>query len=371
MNNQSNNPVRVLIVNKYFDVTGGVEDVVRQLSSMKDERVSVTVLACSGKKTLPGSKDYGRVAIAPTLFTFLRMPIAPSFFQLFAREAREADVIHVHMPFPFGELAIVLFKKILRSKKVVVTYHADVVKQRFLMPLYAPLVRGALRRADVIVSTSPVLIEQSPFLRPFAKKCVVVPSSLPQPVADYARTYAPFTYVLFVGRLVYYKGVTYLLEALKGLDVHCKIAGTGPDMEALKAYAAELGIEKNVTFLGYVSDAQLDGLYRGASAFAFPSVAVSEAFGLVQVAAMAHGLPVINTDLPTGVPWVARDGMEALTVHAKDSAALRAALSRLASDPSLREQLGTAGKLRYEDLFTLEHMLKNYADLYVRTAKTA
>ena len=68
------------------------------------------------------------------------------------------------------------------------------------------------------------------------------------------------------------------------------------------------------------------------------------------------GKPLINTALPTGVPWVARDGEEALTVPPGDSAALARAMERLAADPALRARLGAAGKRRVEELFTLDRM---------------
>ena len=360
---------KVLQVNKYFDVVGGIEDVVRQLSGISDSSIEMTTLACaSSKESISEQATKGRVIMCPILFTAFRTPVSFTFFSAFRRELRQSDVVHLHMPFPVGEVACVIFSRLLSGKRLVVTYHADIVKQRFLLPFYAPLVKAVLRRADAIVVTSPAIIEHSEFLKPVATKCVVISPAPSQPVSEYERSYSDFTYLLFVGRLVYYKGLTYLLEALEGLDIPLKISGGGPDKQALLTLAAEKNLT-SVEFLGYVDDATLDALYRGASAFVFPSVAESEAFGLVQVSAMMHGLPVINTDLPTGVPWVARNEKEALTVPPKDSVALKNALQRLVADAVLRERLGKSGKERAKQEFTLDQMLSKYADEYTQAAK--
>ena len=108
--------------------------------------------------------------------------------------------------------------------------------------------------------------------------------------------------VLFVGRLVPYKGVDVLLEALKGLDAVALIVGEGPLRARLEEQARELGVCRvSVRFLGAVDDDELAALYRACNIFVLPSVTRQEAFGVVQLEAMAAGKPVVSTDLGTGV----------------------------------------------------------------------
>ena len=95
-----------------------------------------------------------------------------------------------------------------------------------------------------------------------------------------------------------------------------------------------------------------------------PSVESSEAYGLVQLEAHACGKPVISTNLPTGVPFVNKDGVSGLVVPPKDVAALADALSRLLGDDALRLKLGAQAKERFENEFAMDVMIERLLDVY-------
>ena len=148
--------------------------------------------------------------------------------------------------------------------------------------------------------------------------------------------------VLFVGRLVPYKGVDVLLEALKGVDAAALIVGDGPLRAALEAQARALGVAEPVRFLGSVADEELAALYRACDVFVLPSVTRQEAFGVVQLEAMAAGKPVVSTDLGTGVGWVNRHGETGFVVPPRDPRrASRGASRRLLADADLQKSMGT------------------------------
>ena len=118
-------------------------------------------------------------------------------------------------------------------------------------------------------------------------------------------------------------------------------------------------------FAGEVAAAELDALYYACDVLVLPSVSRNEAFGIVQIEAMACGKPVVSTDLPcSGVPWVNRHEETGLVVPPGDVAALRAALGRLLDDPELRSTLGRRGQQRAMTEFTSECMVHRTIDLY-------
>ena len=150
---------------------------------------------------------------------------------------------------------------------------------------------------------------------------------------------------LCVGRLIYYKGLSVALAALRDVPGRLLVIGTGPMEAELRSRAVELGVADRVVFHGRASTDELVGAYRAATALWFPSTARSEGFGLVQVEAMASGCPVINTAIAgSGVPWVCRHEREGLTVPINDPAALAAAAKRILTEPGLRERLAGAGR---------------------------
>ncbi len=179
--------------------------------------------------------------------------------------------------------------------------------------LYRPFLRAVLRRAARIIVSSPELVRHAVELQDFRDKCVVVPFGVDtqrlvatdevRARADVLRARHQTPILLFVGRLVPYKGVDVRLRALHGIEATTLLVGAGPLRAMLETQARELGLS-GVRFLGAVSDAELTALYHAADLFVLPSVTRAEAFGVVQLEAMACGVPVVSTNLPSGVPWV-------------------------------------------------------------------
>ena len=151
--------------------------------------------------------------------------------------------------------------------------------------------------------------------------------------------YGEGPWLLFVGVLRYYKGLQYLLEAMPAIPARLMIVGDGPMGPDLRAQAQSLGLGDHVVFAGRVSDAELPGYYHAADIFILPASERSEAYGLVQVEAMASGLPVVCTELHTGTTFVNRHGESGLVVPPKDPAALASAIVTLLEDRALRQRL--------------------------------
>ena len=170
---------------------------------------------------------------------------------------------------------------------------------------------------------------------------------------------------------MYYKGFTYLIDAMRNVNGRLLLTGNGPLRTELASQAEQAGIADRVVFLGSVSDEELMDLYQAVDIFALPSIARSEAFGIVQIEAMAAGKPVVNTSLDSGVPFVSLDGVTGITVPPADSASLAGALQKLLEDEDLRRRYGAAARQRAQDTFNMDGMVEKTLDVYHGAAARA
>jgi rhamnosyl/mannosyltransferase len=137
-----------------------------------------------------------------------------------------------------------------------------------------------------------------------------------------------------------------------------------------KSLAAGLNIREKVVFLGDIDDEQLPHFYHAADIFVLPACERSEAYGLVQVEAMASGLPVISTELGTGTSFVNSHGQTGLVVPPKDPRSLRDGILYLLNNPALRQEMGGRAKQRAFKEFSLDVMVERILGLY-ETANSA
>jgi rhamnosyl/mannosyltransferase len=263
---------------------------------------------------------------------------------------------------------------------IVVTWHADIIRQRLLLPVYGPLQRWLLREAGAIIAQTERHVTASAFLPAVAAKCHVVPTgvdvaryldpSSPMAGAAMRRGWGdPSRVVLFVGRLIYYKGLPFLIDAMAGIDGTLVLAGEGRDRAALEAQAVRLGIADRVRFLGDVPESDLPALYHACDVFVLPSTANTEGFGLVQLEAMACAKPVVSTRLPTGVAVVNQHGVTGLTVPPGDAPSLGEALNRLLGDRALASAYGAIARRRVLESFSREQMVADTMALYRSVAR--
>ncbi len=312
--------MKVLQLGKFYHpVVGGIETALKEICEGLSDQVDFQILVANTRWSTEHENGKLRVTRAASLGKCLSCPIAPSF-PVWAKKF-DADLIHVHLANPLAELSALLAD---RDVPIVAHFHSDVVRPLppVFRTLYNQFLHAFYRRVNCIVVPTPQHIEVSKFVPRYREKCRVVPFGIPvarfnldeagRKRVDELRDGPPT--VLFVGRLVYYKGVEFLIRAMADTKARLRIVGTGPLEDSLRALARQKGIADRVEFLGQVSERDLIAHYHACDVFALPSITNQEMFGLVQLEAMACRKPVISTNLPTGVPWVNQHGKTGYTV---------------------------------------------------------
>jgi glycosyltransferase involved in cell wall biosynthesis len=346
--------MRVLHFGKYWRQDGGIETHVKTLCrGLAELGVEVVDLVSSLDKTASDFVTDGfRVVEAPTLGIHFSTSINPSMVAAAHRLQQEKpfDVVHLHFPDPMSHLAsMVLPKSIPR----VISWHSDIIKQKKLLKLYRPFQRHSIMQASALIAatdahyTSSEQIpteypQQNRHVIPFGMdfgKFQLTPKIASQ--ANKIRSQAADQLIVFaLGRHVSYKGFDVLIRAMKTANAYLILGGDGPLTSELRQQVNMLGLTEKVQFTGRISNEDLPAYYHACDIFCLPSVTTAEAFGIVQLEAMACGKPVICTQLNNGVNEVNIHGLTGLTVPPHDANSLALAINQLQMDVSLRQELG-------------------------------
>lgn len=365
--------LKILHAAKFYPpVRGGMETVVGDLCDGTAADWDVRVVAANdAADTVVERCGLVEVARVATYGTVASVPICPSFpLQVWDRPA---DCVVLHEPNPIAGLSLLVRTP---STRLVVWHHSDLLRPWWAPHTYGRVQRALYRRAECVIVSSPNLAEHSTLVQQ-ARRVVVIPfgialeryrrtSESQRALVERVRTAWPGPRVLFVGRFVYYKGVDVLIDAMARVRGTLLLIGDGPLEPELRRRVAAQGLQERVVFLGRVSENELPAYYQAADVFVLPSVAKTEAFGVVQVEAMAAGVPVVSTQLPTGVPWVNQDGVTGLVVPPGDPAPLAEAIGRLLADEGLRKRLGHNASERADRLFSRERMVGSFKDVIER-----
>ena len=369
--------IHVLHVGKYYPpAPGGMERVVQLLCEGEQPLISSQVLAANTSSQTVHETVHGvPVTRVASIASIGSVGVCPTFPFRLARAARDLTIIHEPNPLALASDCIAR-----QRGPLVVWFHSEVLRPRWKYRLlYRPLLRRVLDRAARIVVSSPNLAASAQELVEHQSKCVVIPFGIeprrfaPTPevearAASLRDRHGPRPIVLFVGRLVPYKGVNVLLDAVRELDVTTVIVGSGPLRRALQTQASG---DSRVIFAGDVDDETLVAWYRACDIFVLPSVTRAEAFGMVQLEAMAAARPVVSTRLESGVPWVNRDRETGFVVEPGDATAMRDAIALLVRDTRLRTAMGMAGAARVAAEFTVTRMADRTVALYQRVLDEA
>jgi len=364
--------MRVLHIYKtsILDSVGGVEQVIHQIAKGISKAGAIVDVFSLTSKNVPRVLEMDGYFShrARQNFQIFSTGFSASALIRFRQQARSADLIHYHFPWPFMD--ILHFSKMLK-KPSIVTYHSDIVRQKKLLLVYKPLMNAFLKDVDRIVATSPNYLLTSETLNTFKHKTSVIPIGLDEnnykdsslKTLNFWKEKFGEKFFLFVGVLRYYKGLHNLIFAAVGCDYQFVIVGSGPVEAELKEQVNELGLT-NVHFLGFLSDDDKNALLTLCFAVLFPSNLRSEAFGVSLLEGAMYGKPMISSEIGTGTTFININFETGLVVSPDNPNALKAAINYLWENPDEAAAMGLAAKLRFRKYFTADDMVNNYMNLY-------
>lgn len=359
------------------DSMGGIEQLIHQIASGASKLgVKIDVLSLTPDRVARTVEIEGYlVHRVRRNFQIASTSFSVSVFLRFSQLAKKADVIHYHFPWPFMDMVHFVTRV---KKPTVVTYHSDIIRQKYLLKLYRPLRNRFLASVDHIVATSANYLVTSDVLTKFSDKVSIIPIGLdkatyPQPLPgrlQYWRERFGLKFFLFVGVIRYYKGLHILVAAAQGTDYPIVIVGVGPIEQELKAQAVRLGL-RNIHFVGFLSDEDKVALLMLCYGVVLPSHLRSEAFGISLLEGTMYGKPMISSEIGTGTTFINIDGETGLVVPHSDPVRLRQAMRYLWEHPGHAAEMGRRAEERYWKHFTGKQMVEKYVDIYGDLARNA
>ena len=309
----------------------------------------------------------------------LRYKIMPLFYVLGGVWAawrlgrrRRYEVVHVHWPLPhalFGWAA----RRACGARMVTSWYGVELRWVKSSLPWLKRFLVWALRTSDQVVAISSATAREITNVVPVSVRVIPYTVGFPETAAGPSLPRAGDTFlILFVGSLVERKGVRYLIDALPLLpaQLHAKlvIIGDGAERSRLEAQVRARGLQHLVEVRGRVAEQELRRAYAAASVLVLPAIVDArgdtEGLGVVLLEAMSYGVPVIGSDLG-GITDIVVDGQTGLLVPPQDSAALAAALERLATDRDLAKRLGEAGAGHVRRHFSWPAIIAQWEECYL------
>lgn len=358
-------PLRVLHLAKHAPpARGGIETVVAELIGElgRDPRGTASTFLCfadrSAEENLGARVVLRRCRIAAKIAS---APLSIAMWRAYLACRKTADVVHLHVPNPWAVLLVLMFPP---RGRVIVGAHAASTRYGILQVPHDRLMRALYQRAAAVVVSARSNVRHLGLTEHRGEIRIVAYgisanrfAAIPDRRADHAT-------VLFVGRLVYYKGVDVLIDAAVHLDASVVVLGDGPLHADLVRRRNANGLHSRVSFVRNADDEELRRRLGYCTVFVMPSTTTSEFFGLAMLEALASGVPVVVSALGTGLDEVVRASDAGIVVPPGDPAALAKAITTLLSDPAERERLGRNGRAAFARRYTAARMADDLVSLY-------
>ena len=369
---------RVLHISKYYyPFLGGTEqvarDMVRALADFGADQRVICFNEDAGNGEMVTRHDESRMDVIDGVQVyrcgyFIKYA-SQAVSRIYSTELRKLmddfspNIVILHYPNPYVTHHLMKYKD--RNFKLLVYWHLDITRQKFLKHFFHFQNLDLIRRADRILGATPKHVNESAFTPQFGDKRYILPYMIDESNLvmseeekrageDIREKYKGKVLGFFIGRHVTYKGLTYLIKASRELgnesNMHILIAGTGKLTESLKKEAKG---DSKIEFLGRITDSERRSYLYATDIICFPSITRNEGFGLALAEGMYFGHPAVTFSIKgSGVNYVNLDGITGIECPNCDHRAYAKALHRLSNDKELREKMGQEARKRIVENFT-------------------
>ena len=344
----------------YPEIEGGIPYIIQKFIEISEKTIENNALVASKAFETPVDD---RIITTKSYGSIFSIPASPSYLPTAIRLLANYDIIVAHTPFPVANLILLFASK---KQKKIIFWHADILKNRIIKVLLSPIINWSLNKSDAIIIGHQQILQNTKILQKFHKKCFILPFPVDENKFNCNQLDKLPHRVVACGRLVKYKGFLNLIQAAKDVNAEFIIIGEGPERHNLEHKIAELGLEKKIKLVGHISDDEKIAYLKSAAIFVFPSITEQETFGIAQLEAMAAGCAVINTNIGTAVPLIARDKLEALTIEPNNPTQLADSIQLLLENQQLRSSLANAGIERVKKDFSRRKFQENVRQLMTK-----
>ena len=354
---------------------GGIETTIQLINEgLHLESIKCDVLGVNNKfKSEEYYLEHGIVYRCALLFKAFSTLFSFSLIVKLSKIHRNYDIIHIHHPDPMSALALWIANP---SSKIILHWHSDILRQKYLLKIFFPIQKWLLNRSDCIITTSPNYALSSTHLNLFLNKIQIVPIGIDinklnineYKVNNILNTYNNKKIILAIGRMSYYKGYDYLIDSVSKFNENCVllIIGGGNENYIKKLLKnIPINIKSKIVLLGRLNDIDRNCYLAACDIFVLSSVYKTEAFGIVQVEAMALKKPVVSTEIPgSGVHWVNLNNISGLTVPIKNSNEIANAINSIVESSLLYNKLSDGAYQRFQSEFTQRVMVQKLIKIY-------
>jgi len=363
--------IKILHIYKtyYPDTYGGIEKVIEELmDGCSQFGVESQLLCLTKNKQLIHDKISDQIVRSKVLIEISSNPFSFSAIKTYLTLVKNADIIHHHYPFPFGDLLCLLSFK----KPVIVTYHSDIIKQKFLKYLYYPIQKVFFKNCDLIVCSTERYEKSSLSLRKYSYKTKVIHFGIKD--RSYSLTNCTNKssikngYFLFIGTFRDYKGLLNLINCARFIKEDIIILGNG---HLKKNYLNIVKQENytNVKIITDFSDEEKFEYIKNCICLILPSINRAEAFGIVLLEAAMFAKPMITTELGTGTSVINLDKVTGFVVKPNSTEDLVEKMNFLSANPDKASKMGGKARKRFLKKFSYDQMCKKYINLYYEIIK--